>query len=73
MTARDFCYWLQGYFEIRGENWDEMSPERVNIIKKHLAVVFAHDIDPKAGGPAEQAKLNALRDDTKSPIVRPRC
>lgn len=74
MTAVQFCYWLQGYVEIGGANIvGGLSADQMAIVKNHLAMVFAHDLDPKAGGPAEQAKLNALHDGTKSPIVRPRC
>jgi hypothetical protein len=34
---KSFCYWLQGYFELGGEN---LSPQQVQIIKDHLALVF---------------------------------
>lgn len=71
MTARDFCYWLQGYFEVTGDRYDELSPDRVEVVKKHLALVFAHDLDPQAGGPGEQAKLNHLHHPGGD--ARPRC
>jgi hypothetical protein len=58
MTSRDFCYWLQGYFEISGEK--TMSGEQMEMVKRHLAMVFAHEIDPAMGGAGEQAKLTAL-------------
>lgn len=64
MTSRDFCYWLQGFFELYGTRPglkpDELTPEQVQCIRQHLALVFVHEIDPSAGGPAEQAKLNAV-------------
>lgn len=63
MTARDFCYWLQGFFEIDGAQLDAaapMSSAKVEAVKRHLALVFAHDIDPKAGPPAHQAQLNKI-------------
>lgn len=47
MTSRDFCYWLQGHFEIGTE--ETLSPEQVSLIKKHLAMVFLHEIDPSFG------------------------
>lgn len=47
MTSRDFCYWLQGYFELSGTK--SVSPEEVANIKKHLAMVFHHEIDPSFG------------------------
>lgn len=60
MTSRDFVYWLQGYFEIGGVTNDTLSPEQVNVIRQHLALVFVHEIDPSAGPPEHQAKLNEV-------------
>lgn len=64
MTSRDFCYWLQGYFEIEAERAGEKAPalgsDQVKSIKKHLALVFKHEIDPSAGPPAHQAELDAI-------------
>lgn len=37
MSPENFCFWLQGYFELGGEN---LSPQQVQIIKDHLALVF---------------------------------
>ena len=50
MTARDFCYWLQGFFEVHGIDKERiiLRPEQVEVIKRHLSMVFEHDIDPKA-------------------------
>lgn len=62
MEPRDFCYWLQGYFEIHGER-GALLPNQVDLIRKHLALVFAHSIDPQAGPPEHQAKLNAIHSD----------
>ena len=45
MTSRDFCYWLQGFFELQGTN-QALTPEQVQIIKIHLKLVFLHEIDP---------------------------
>ena len=58
MKARDFAFWLQGYFEVSqpkqiGENETEM-------IKKHLALVFKHEIDPEMGDDKHQAELNVI-------------
>lgn len=44
MTSRDFAYWLQGFFEIA--NPKTLDEERVEMIKKHLNLVFIHEIDP---------------------------
>ena len=52
MTSREFCYWLQGYFEIKGVRpkpsveFPGLDGEQVEMIKKHLALVFTHEIDP---------------------------
>src|SRR5690349_12439712 len=50
MTSRDFCYWLQGYFEVAKPN--EISGHQLEAIKAHLNMVFIHEIDPSF--PAEQ-------------------
>lgn len=50
MTSRDFCYWLQGYFEIldpSGKAPMAVGPAQVEIIRKHLDYVFAHEINPQ--------------------------
>ena len=44
MTAREFCYWLQGMFELAQPG--EFNAEQTAMIKRHLAMVFVHDIDP---------------------------
>lgn len=51
MTSRDFCYWLQGYFEVKeGETTvptDKfLTHQQVVMIRNHLAMVFKHEIDP---------------------------
>lgn len=43
MTTESFCFWLQGYFELGGDN---LSPQQVQIIKDHLALVF-NKVTPK--------------------------
>lgn len=60
MKARDFCYWLQGFFELRGTT--AMSEEQVVAVKNHLALVFKHEIDPSidGGDQATQAQLGAI-------------
>lgn len=57
MTSRDFCYWLQGLFELGCP--DSLDAHQVRLIKKHLNMVFYHEIDPSF--PEEQqATLSAL-------------
>jgi hypothetical protein len=68
MKAESFCYWLQGYFEIldadrpRTESEKPLTPLQVVMIKRHLAMVFKHDIDPKLGTPEHVAKLQSIHD-----------
>ncbi len=43
MESINFCYWLQGYFEVLAAGDDpeaELTPEQVACIKDHLAMVF---------------------------------
>lgn len=63
MTAVNFCYWLQGYFELtdpKSVTRQELDDVQISTIRRHLAMVFAHDIDPKAGPPAHQHKLDGI-------------
>lgn len=39
MNTQDFCYWLQGYFELSGTDGG-LSKEQVEVIKEHLQLVF---------------------------------
>lgn len=68
MTSRDFAYWLQGFFEVSGTNALTMNAEQVAIVKQHLNMVFAHEIDPSFGGKAEQDKLNAIHSKPIHPL-----
>jgi len=56
MKSRDFAFWLQGFFEISGGNI--LTAQQVEMIKKHLALVFKHEIDPEAGSSEHQESLN---------------
>lgn len=64
MTSRDFVYWLQGYFELVGHGIPTattghgLSADQADCIKRHLAMVFIHEIDPAAGPNEHQAKLD---------------
>ena len=58
MTAENFCYWLQATFEIMDAK--TFNEKQVEIIKNHLSMVFAHDIDPKMGDEKHQNLLNDL-------------
>jgi len=43
MLARDFAYFLQGFFEITDPK--TINEEQTKMIKNHLNLVFHHDID----------------------------
>lgn len=58
MTSRDFCYWLQGYFELQGPG--PLSQEQVAVVSAHLSMVFKHEIDPSFGNEERQAVLDRL-------------
>jgi hypothetical protein len=45
MNPVDFCYWLQGFFELNDA--DNLSPQQVQAIKSHLNLVFLHSINPQ--------------------------
>jgi len=73
MTSRDFCYWLQGFFEITKSNQSliELTSDQVDMIQKHLNLVFAHEIDPSMGNPEHQSQLNSIHSNRPdSAIVR---
>jgi len=75
MTSRDFAYWLQGYFEI--SNPINIGPDQTEMIKKHLALVFKHEIDPSMGDEKHQEDLNNIHSGpdlehyTKPPFNQP--
>lgn len=68
MTSENFAYWLNGFFELNGPLVKPMTVEQVDLIQRHLALVFKHDIDPKAGGPEVQAELNKIHNTTQTVI-----
>lgn len=66
MTSRDFAYWLQGFFEI--SNVEDLDKSQTTVIKKHLNLVFKHEIDPSMGNETHQTELNAIH--TSNPVMR---
>jgi hypothetical protein len=56
MSSRVFCFWLQGFFEIQDPK--TLDEKQLEAVKKHLSLVFIHEIDPSMGGKKEQDKLN---------------
>lgn len=43
MTARDFTFWFQGFFEISNREFELLTQYQVQIIERHLAMVFVHE------------------------------
>lgn len=64
MTSRDFCFWLQGHFELNEGAY--LSGEQVQSIRAHLALVFTHEIDPSMGDADHQKKLDEVHETAKS-------
>ncbi len=81
MKSTEFCYWLQGFFEISG-GANSLTKEQSEMIQKHLHLVFKHEIDPsypdaeklnKIHNPDPKANPNSHlthRPDPGEPIVR---
>lgn len=44
MKGIEFCYWLNGFFDL--SETDELTEEQVQVIKKHLALVFEQKVAP---------------------------
>ncbi len=57
MTSRDFIYWLQGFFELSGAETKAIDAPTADLIRRHLAMVFRHEIDPAMGDARERADL----------------
>lgn len=69
MKSRDFCYWLQGFFELYGagpKRHDDMALNgyQVEMIKRHLALVFQHDIDSQYGDATRQEAASQVHSGT---------
>lgn len=61
MKSTEFCYWLQGLFEVAEP--ETLNAKQVDLIRRHLNMVFVHEIDPSY--PAEQQEtLNKLHNDS---------
>lgn len=58
MTSRDFCFWMQSLFEVA--DLKEFDARQTEIVKRHLALVFKHEIDPSMGDAKHQAALDAV-------------
>lgn len=63
MTSRDFCYWLQGFFEINGIQYNvsqNLTAEQITCIRNHLNMVFRHEIDPSFGNKQHVEELTKI-------------
>lgn len=67
MTSRDFCYWLQGHFEI--SETKTLGERETDMVKRHLALVFKHEIDPSIDGADKEkaAIIQAMHDGKIAP------
>ena len=70
MLSRDFCFWLQGFFEIQDveSSGYVITNAQVRVIKQHLALVFKHEIDTAMGNEEHQQELNEIHN-SKPPLV----
>ena len=56
MTSRDFVYWLQGLFELAKP--EQLNAEQTELIRRHLQLVFIHEIDPSFPEKEELQKVH---------------
>jgi hypothetical protein len=68
MNTTAFCYWLQGLFELA--NPETLDANQTELIKRHLSMVFQHDIDQRIP-PEQQAKQQAIHDGPPVPVQKP--
>lgn len=57
MKSVEFCYWLQGLFELGKP--ETLNAEQTAAVKAHLAMVFVHEIDPSYPKEQQQPLNNA--------------
>lgn len=77
MQADQFCYWLQGLFELNDTK--TLNEDQVEKIKNHLKLVFLYDIDPSySDDPTLQAIFQNIHDGKKpfegltiKPVAKP--
>ncbi len=62
MISSQFCFWLQGFFELSAPG--PITEEQAEIIKTHLALVFQHDptMEHKTPKPLDETLNNILKD-----------
>ncbi len=47
MNPIEFCYWLQGHFEM--STAETLTPAQAEMVKQHLALVFKKETLPAGG------------------------
>jgi hypothetical protein len=52
MKSVEFCYWLQGLFELAEPK--SLTEAQTRMVKNHLALVFKHEIDPSYGSDQDE-------------------
>ena len=65
MKAVEFAYWLQGLFELA--NPKTLDEKQTDLIKRHLAMVFKHEIDPSYPNQEELNQLHVVDADPSIP------
>lgn len=66
MTPENFCYWLQGYFELEPLSGNGIMTDRqIQVVKEHLKLVFAA---PKSI-PIDWTKISLPTSDKYNPIT----
>ena len=71
MNSVDFCFWLQGFFEL--SDVTELTTKQVETIKNHLNLVFLHEIDPmrESETTATKTSLDTVHSNQKPTLVGP--
>ena len=64
MKATEFCYWLQGMFELGDVK--TLNEDQTEKVKNHLNMVFFHDIDKTY---PQGTELQKLHDGTTIPSI----
>ena len=85
MQNRDFCFWLQGFFELSADS-DHITAGQAALIGRHLDLVFAHETSllrklpdkppvpvPMPPMPTPIREAPAETDPPVTPIEPPRC
>lgn len=67
MTPENFCYWLQGFFEINGRLEEPLTIEQCVMIKEHLQLAFKKETSV----PVQSLTRSPLEEFLKSPSLPP--